>query len=169
MKKGWYPCPQCIIDCTPPIDRTKHVDISNFKPTPLRKPTEKSSWEKNIDRRSNGSIKTKAQIMKREISSLCEEYGMHAEFVAGTVFVTTVAGEWFFDFNDRPIRLRHKNYTDLTKELGKSLNHYHLQKKSFSSPLYVIKYICEHDLALKRRVMSDIKSELATDEYLGDE
>jgi hypothetical protein len=146
-KKGWHPCPFCIKDA--PIVQS----IANVKTASKSTP------------KTGGSTLTKAQIIKHELSKACAEYGMHAEYAGGTVFVTTVAGEWFFDFNDRPIRLHHKNYTERAKELSKTLNHYHLQSRKFASPLQALRYISEHDLELKRRMMQDVEGEMAADSY----
>jgi hypothetical protein len=119
-------------------------------------------WSKRMDKLARRRDKTKAQIMQEQLTLLCEEYGMHAEFKAGVIFVTTVVGEWYFMYNDRPIKLRHKNYSEEYAKMGKSLNLYHLQSKKFPSPLHVINYIKRHDITLRRRLMEDVD----VDEYL---
>jgi myo-inositol-1(or 4)-monophosphatase len=166
-RKGWKPCQFCIEEIEPTQMVIPAVP-SRAKPKSASrtKVTFKPGWEKRIEQKAKNSKLTKAQIIQKEIVSICEEYGMYAEFAGGTVFVTTVAGEWFFAYNDRPIRVHHKNYTARTKEAGRSMQHYHLQDKRFASPLHAIHYISEHDIALKRRVMQEVESEIAADEYL---
>jgi hypothetical protein len=165
--KRWKPCPFCIKKTEPaqtavPASPARTKLTSEYR----SKPASGSGWENRIEQKAKNSSLTKAQIIRKEIVLICEEYGMHAEFSGGTVFVTTVAGEWFFDYNDRPIRLHHKNYIAMVAKIGKSLQHYHLQHERFASPLHALRYISGHDLALKRKVMQEVESERATDEYL---
>ena len=108
---------------------------------------------------------TKAQTMQKQIAAVCEEHGMHAEFTGGTAFITTVAGEWFFAYNDRPIRLHHKNYSDDEMKANRRNDLYHLQDVRFASPLQALRYISKHDLDLRRRVMQDTVGMIAEDRY----
>jgi hypothetical protein len=105
--------------------------------------------------------KTKDEIMRAELTYICEQYGMHLRFKSGLVYVTTVSGEWYFAYNDRPIKLRHKNHVEKYVSLGKRYDNYHLQNKTFPSPLHVILYIRSHELWLKNHLLN----ELAEDEY----
>jgi len=149
---GWQSCPLCI----------KEIVIAPKKKTD---PAKMLAWEK----RSNGigarKIQNRAETIKQEIASACSEYGMHAGFVGGTAFITTVVGEWYFAYNDRPIRLYHKNYSKDAKQVDRSMNFYHLQDKRFASPVHVLRYISEHDFDLKRRVMQEADGEMAADRY----
>ena len=162
---GWSPCPYCIKEI---IEEPKKPEpppnIKQYR-RPAPNATKKMAWERQTEEKASRTGLTKAQIIKQEIVAACEEYGMHAEFAGGTVFVTTIAGEWFFAYNDRPIRLRHKNYSKDTKHLSATMSHYHLQEKRFPSPLHVLRYICEHDLALKRQLMQEVKGEMEEDRY----
>jgi len=150
--KGWSPCPVCIND----------LGIASTS-------TLKSGTESIDETKKNRVSQSKSDIMKYEISALCKEYRMHAEFVGGTAFVTTVAGEWFFIYNDRPIKLHHKNYSDRAMNAPRTMKLYHMQDKKFASPLHVIRYISEHDLNLKNRLMHEIDGELAAERYYYDD
>jgi len=152
-KKGWMPCPQCI----------KVIDIA---PGPEKKPVKTLAWEKQYEARRPRTIPNRAETIKREIASVCAEYGMHAGFVGGTAFITTVVGEWFFTYNDRPISLHHKNYSNGARQVDRAMNFYHLQDKKFASPLHVLRYISAHDHDLKRRVMQEADEEMAEDRYI---
>ena len=107
------------------------------------------------------SSKTKAEIMEEQISLLCQECGMYAEIKDGVVYITTIVAEWFFILDERPIKLRHKNYSDdiYGAEIKNINDHYHLQDGYFSSPLHAIKYICAHDIFTKDRLMENNDTE----------
>lgn len=68
------------------------------------------------------------------MKSVAEQYQMHIEFMGPNVYVTTIAGEWFFDYNTRPITLHHKNEELWYSQMGRGRGHYHAQNKNFSSP-----------------------------------
>ena len=151
-KQGWQSCPLCI----------KEIVIAPKKKADSVKML---AWEKRSEGIGARKIQNRAEIIKQEITAVCAEYGMHAGFVGGTAFITTVVGEWYFTYNDRPIRLYHKNYSKDAKQVDRSMNFYHLQDKRFASPVHVLRYISEHDLDLKRRVMQEADGEMAADRY----
>ena len=128
-KSGFKPCPKCIHDAAPCSVCTKPI---------TKRP-----------------VRTKADIMKNEISRVCQEQGMHAEFRGGTVFITTAAGEWYFDYNDRPINLKHKNENQWFDGFGNSTGNYHPQNVSLYAPIQAIAYIKRHDMAAEKRLMED--------------
>jgi myo-inositol-1(or 4)-monophosphatase len=155
----------------PPAEITQKTPAKKPAPSsragakPGMTPAPVLGWEKRLEKKRAYSDQTSGQIIQRAISSICDEYGMHAKFVGGTAFITTFAGEWFFAYNDRPIRLRHKNYAERTKKFADSLDYYHLQYDRFPSPLHALKYIFNHDMELKRKIMWEADSELAADQY----
>jgi hypothetical protein len=145
-RKGWTPCPVCV----------------TMKPTGCQKKLSKkkqTSYDNYIDGLASYCEKTKAQIMEEQIAMLCQEHGMYAAFEDGTAFITTVAGEWFFAYNDRPIKLSHRNYSEKLAAQGKSYQHYHLQTKVFPAPLSVICYIRKHEIQLRNRMMDELSVE----------
>lgn len=102
----------------------------------------KISLPKDISR----TPKPKSEIIGKQIQLFCEDLGMHAEIIGGKAFITTISGEWYFTYNDRPITLKHKNsemrfYSDGTRKN----NLYHTQPKVFYSPAHAIIYIARHD------------------------
>lgn len=132
-KAGFSPCPQCLGRFTSPVQtKTPTVKMPKIKPH---------------------SGKSKSDIMRSQIKFLSEQYGMHAEFHGNMVYVTTVAGEWYFDYNDRPIRLRHKNAEKRVDRHGKLIGHYHRQQYEFHAPLQVLAYIRNHEQAEVHRLM----------------
>ena len=80
---------------------------------------------------------------------------MHAEFHGGMVYITTIAGEWYFDYNDRPIRLRHKNAEKWVDRYGQDTGHYHVQPYHFHAPLQTLAYIRNHEQFEIQRLMED--------------
>ena len=130
---GFKPCPICVGKNMLPI-----TDTAPAQNTPKKK--------------APGHV-SKSEIMRRQIKALSVQYGMHAEFHGSMVYVTTIAGEWYFDYNDRPIKLKHKNATKKLNRNGKSTGHYHNQDLTFHAPLQVLSYIRRHESAEIRRLM----------------
>ncbi len=110
----------------------------------------------NAQTRKKDKNKSKADIMKTEIVKVGEAYGMHV-LVLGTthVYVTTVVGEWYFCYNDRPIKLHHKNSEIRYAQNGDQINHYHIQDISFPSPTHALAYIRNHEQASIKRLMAE--------------
>ena len=102
---------------------------------------------------------SKAEIMRAQIKALSEQYGMHVEFHGSMAYVTTIAGEWYFDYNDRPIQLRHKNANPRLDRNGKPLGYYHVQHYRFHAPLQVLAYIRNHERLEVERMMGESPSE----------
>lgn len=94
--------------------------------------------------------KTKADIMKQSLTELANRHGMHVAFVGNNIMVTTIAGEWYFDYNVRPIRLHHKNNQQRTDSFGRSTGHYHRQNISLETPLEAMAYIYRHERAAEQ-------------------
>ncbi|MDL2219573.1 hypothetical protein LJC04_04495 [Ruminococcaceae bacterium OttesenSCG-928-O06] len=111
-------------------------------------------------------FRTKSDIMKNTIRGVCERYQMHADFEGGMVYITTIAGEWYFNFNDRPIQLRHKNAEMRFDQFGRSKGHYHLQQYSFNAPLQAISYIYNHERAAMWRLMPSSVEPITLQELL---
>lgn len=95
--------------------------------------------------------KSKAELMREELVKTAYSYGLHLEFFGSNVYVTTIAGEWYFDYNIRPIALHHKNNRLFLTKGGKPKKYYHEQDKTFSTPLEVITYIFRHEKAAVQR------------------
>lgn len=102
----------------------------------------------------SNTTRTKAAIMRDEMMLICNECGMHLEFVGNTAFITTIAGEWYFDPNIRPIKLHHKNAEKRYDHNGNSTGHYHIQKVTVKSPATALGYIYQHEQAEIKRLMS---------------
>ncbi len=126
---GFLPCPRCLSSLF-----LKSIEYRNSL---LKQPP------------------TKASVMKNEIRILCYEYGLHSEFVGTIVFITTIAGEWFFDPNIRPILLHHKNNEKQYNCSGKYKIHSHIQDLTFSTPAHAIGYIYRHERATIKRLMTE--------------
>ncbi len=89
---------------------------------------------------------SKNDIVSKAIVAYCEKLGIHAEAKAGVAYITTVAGEWYFTYNDRPIILHHKNAEKRYDAHGKEKkNQYHIQEQKFYSPAHALAYIAIHD------------------------
>lgn len=89
---------------------------------------------------------SKNDIVSKAIVAYCEKLGIHAETKAGVAYITTVAGEWYFTYNDRPIVLHHKNAEKRYDAHGnEKKNQYHIQEQKFYSPAHALAYIAIHD------------------------
>lgn len=118
-----------------------------FKPCPRCKPEPVPPEQ----RKKVHGKRTKSGTLQKAMGSVAEQYQMHIEFVGPNVYVTTIAGEWFFDYNTRPITLHHKNEELWYSQMGRGRGHYHVQDKSFSSPMLALAYIYHHEQAAIRR------------------
>ena len=89
---------------------------------------------------------SKNDIVSKAIVAYCEKLGIHAEVKAGVAYITTVAGEWYFTYNDRPIVLHHKNAEKRYDAQGhEKKSQYHIQEQKFYSPAHALAYIAIHD------------------------
>lgn len=89
---------------------------------------------------------SKSELISRAIVAYCERLGIHAEVKGGVAYITTMSGEWFFTYNDRPIVLHHKNAEKRYDWKGNLLkNNYHTQEQKFYSPAHALAYIAIHD------------------------
>lgn len=119
-----------------------------FKPCPICRPEPVPSEPAKKTQGKRAKVKTLQEAME----SVAKQYQMHIEFVGPNVYVTTIAGEWFFDYNIRPITLHHKNEELWYSQMGhRGRGHYHVQDKSFSSPMLALAYIYQHEQAAIRR------------------
>jgi hypothetical protein len=125
--KGFRPCPFC---------HPEQVELPPKKPVPRRR-------------------KTKSSLIQEELIKIAEAYGLHLEFIGPNVYVTTIAGEWYFDYNIRPIVLHHKNNRVFLSKSGKPRSHYHKQEYTFPNPLETIQYIFRHERAAVQRGFQD--------------
>ena len=96
------------------------------------------SFKKNEDAIEE---KTKAQIIEKEILSLCNEFDMKVEFMNGIACVRTEKTAWTFIYNDRPTQLKRIGSLEESFE-ERSKESKFLKEKKFPSPLHVIQYIC---------------------------
>jgi len=138
-KVGFTACSICLQKFTPPAI-TKKPQV-------------------NVSKKGFVCGRSKSEIMREQINILSEEYGMHAEFHGSMVYISTIAGEWYFDYNDRPIRLRHKNAEKRLDRYGKPIGHYHAQPYQFHAPLQVLAYIRNHERLEVRRSMDTESTE----------
>lgn len=89
---------------------------------------------------------SKNDVVSKAIVAYCEKLGIYAEAKAGVAYITTVAGEWYFTYNDRPIVLHHKNAEKRYDIHGnEKRDQYHIQKQRFYSPAHALAYIAIHD------------------------
>jgi len=121
--KGFHPCPLC-------------------HPEEVKLPPQSSALRRR---------KRKSALTQDELIKIGEGYGLHLEFIGPDVYVTTVAGAWYFDDNIRPIVLHHKNNRVFPAKNGKAKRYYHEQEYTFPSPLEAMKYIFRHERAAVQR------------------
>lgn len=104
----------------------------------------------NTKTRYKSIYKSKDAIFQDALTELCDRYKMHVRFKGGIAFVTTIAGEWQFRYNDRPIQLFHSNSLKGKGDL-------HNQNIRFYSPVDVIRYIYFHEKNRLQREMADLE------------
>lgn len=131
---GFRPCPVCI--------RTAPRSSSS-----TRKPASRSRY------------KSKAETMREQLVAVSKQYGLHAEVVGGMAYITTIAGEWYFNYNDRPIKLHHKNAETRYDRDGNPTGQYHTQPMIFHAPLQALTYIRNHEQAEIKRQMDALENE----------
>lgn len=102
----------------------------------------------NTKERYKSIYNSKDEVFQDALTELCDRYKMHIKFKGGVAFVTTIAGEWQFRYNDRPIQLFHSNSKKGKGDL-------HNQRIRFYSPLDVIRYIYFHEGDREKRLMTD--------------
>lgn len=98
--------------------------------------------------------KSRREVLQDALLTLAERHNMHIRFKGTTAYVTTIAGEWYFNFTDtsREIKLHHKNYKKITDEHGNILpGYFHIQEQQFTTPLSVVSYIAKHEKALENQ------------------
>ena len=94
------------------------------------------------------------------ISKICTEHFMFVSFVSSTAYITTVAGRWHFDFEQKPITLYHASYVkaeqkkDRLRYLMQDGVEYHQQDQTFETAQDVLLYIVFHDDSMVRRIVS---------------
>jgi len=94
---------------------------------------------------------SKAEIIGKALEKICQGFGFHGKAYGGVIDVTTALGEWYFMYNDKPIKLRHKNNR---RGLG-----YHIQHPSFESPVDALIYIRNHEYDNIERAIKRIGTE----------
>jgi len=154
-KSHWKPCPKC-----------------NPQKTSMKKKSRKPMQQSRLDQIWAACEKyiSKTELLGNQLRSLCADKGIFAEITGELIKMTTISGEWHFNFVVRPIELYHRNYNG---EDG-----FHIQAKSFPTPIHVIAYVQKHDIKdMKRKLLISIEREITkeiekvswppyTDQYL---
>ena len=143
---GWYPEKVGFIACSKCL---KHLRLQAVAEKP----------KTNVSQRVLAGGRSKSEIMCEQIILLSEEYGMHAEIRGSIISITTIAGEWYFDYNDRPILLRHKSSEKRLDHHGKPRSKYHVQPNQFHAPLQVLAFIRNHERMAIKRSMDEESNE----------
>ena len=143
---GWYPEKVGFTACSICL---KHLRLQAVAQKP----------KVNVSQGVLAGGRNKAEIMCEQIMLLSEEYGMHAEIRGTIVSITTIAGEWYFDFNERPILLRHKSTEKRLDRHGNPRSKYHVQPNQFHAPLQVLAFIRNHERMAVKRLMEEGSNE----------
>lgn len=95
---------------------------------------------------------SRSVTLQKALSSLAERHGMHVRFANSNAYISTFAGEWFFNYTNENIVLYHKNLEVRCNHKGDPIpGDFHVQKISFKSPLEVLSYIAHHEKAAENR------------------
>lgn len=170
--RGYMSSPDCFFignkkkliyhqkDC-PLVDSIVNADLiacgqnpenKGYKPCPYCKPIPIDTQRR---KRGDEPAVSKAEMMRRAMSDLATRRLMHIEFVGDNAFVTTIAGEWYFNYNIRPIQLHHKNLKARVDKHGKSTGFFHQQKLVFETPMEALAYIYQHERAAEDRAFAE--------------
>ena len=151
-KSQWKQCKKCKPKKTR-TTRKKRTKVTSKTPT-YESTAIWNGWEgKLIDFASRNGL-TKSEAIGMQLKLLCEEYGIFSEPEHDTIHIITVSGEWFFNFSTSPIEIYHKNYY--------MNDGFHLQEKTFSTPIQAIEYIQKHDLKyMKKKLLGSPEHRLA--------
>jgi len=157
-KTHWKPCSHC----NPQIVNPKKKKAKKRKIRRLSLIDEQ--WaiiEKSI---------TKNDLLGAQLKKLCMERGIFAEISDKSIDMTTISGEWHFNFIERPIVVYHRNYH--------CVDGYHIQERAFPTPIHVIAYVQKHDIRDMKRIhlgsmehrlakeLAKVPLPLHTDQYL---
>lgn len=124
-------------------------EFHGFKPCCECKPTPVAV------KKDRSAPKSRSELMRQALAELADRHGMHIAFKGGAALVTTIAGEWFFDYNQRPVQLHHKNNDLRLRADGTPNGHYHVQALTFPTPMTALAYIYHHERAAERRAFDD--------------
>lgn len=106
---------------------------------------------------ANKSYQSKDKLVQRVLKAYCEQQDMFIEFVGSIAYVSTIAGEWYFDYTIKEPALHHRSTEQREVAPGK-VSHYHIQRINTKTALTAVMYIYRHDQATIRRLMgSEIK------------
>ena len=102
----------------------------------------------------NASIcyQPKDKLTQSVLKAYCEQQNMHIEFVGSIAYVTTIAGEWYFDYTIREPAIHHRSIEKREVAQGK-ISHYHIQRINTKTALTAVMHIYRHDQAAIRRLM----------------
>lgn len=125
VRTGLRPCKYCHPEL-----------IKKTDPKKLKKP-----------KHSENSL-TKKGMTDDELFFRLEKYansmGISCIFYGSTMYLTTTISSWFFDIFSEKIKLHHNN-SYRHKGSKKFGNDYHVQKRVFTDPFEVVRYIYFHD------------------------
>ena len=88
-------------------------------------------------------IPTEISPLAKQIIKICNHYDIYCAVYGDDVNILTAAGDWKFNYLNRPIVLYHRNYHPNTSVKAKY--EYHRQDMEFYSPIDAIIYIIKHD------------------------
>lgn len=136
-----------LIACGPNPENKGFKPCADCMPTPYAVPKEKKD--------------SRAKSLRDALEDVAERNGMHLRVIGSTAYVTTVAGEWFFDYTLPTITLHHKN-KDLRYDYHDNPipGDYHRQKQPFASPLETMAYIRNHERSLEKRLFDERDTDL---------
>ena len=143
-KKKWRPCSEC----KPRVYRNNKKHFNKIPYVPVTTAVLWALWEEKLEQIAMRSETTKAELLGMQLKMLCEEKGIFAEIWGSVIYMTTISGEWYFNFIGRPIKLLHRDH--------KWNNGFHRQEKDFTTPIKVLSYIQKHDYSYMKARYLDV-------------
>lgn len=92
------------------------------------------------------------KLFQRIVQQFCNRHDMYAQFTGNIAYVTTIAGEWYFDYTESDPTLHHRSTEKRFLRSG-NISYYHIQSISLRTCLDVVDYIYKHDMSTIRRMM----------------
>lgn len=107
------------------------------------------------------------RLFQRIVQQFCNSHDMYVQFTGNIAYVTTIAGEWYFDYTESDPTLHHRSTEKRFLRSG-NVSHYHIQSINLHTCLDVVDYIYKHDMSAIRRMMGGFGSGFFDAETLPD-
>ena len=110
-----------------------------------------------LKEKCKASLMGQNKLKQTIVQQFCKMHDMYVQFNGNIAYITTIAGEWYFDYTEEEPTIHHRSTEKRTTRTG-AIRHYHIQSIVLSGCLEAVNYIYRHDLSAMRRVMGGFGS-----------